>query len=424
MEVSIKRFQEKLMLFFVLYLFGIGPLLHIFGMVHIMPVIPQSIFLLIPIGLIFFTRHRFFSRSEILFLCLIFYIFFYSLFNYEVLESVVGSFVAIRYTFFGSLYPLVLFLLFRQAKLWQLMLNSKKILTGLWTYLSIQYIVLAAYGMHLVGQGGGLLSLSLRYLVKYLHDSGQVDSNIGYQAIGDGYVFLTIFLLCIFRSQISKILVFVISLYILYVVGSRASLIFFVVTLVIAKIAELRFYKSEVITALLAIILLCAGVGAFSMAKSDALNNVIYHPVFKLMVGFVLEPERDESFVARKALSEINTSVLMKSDFLGTYRFEVREGRPGTYTHNIVSILEEYGLFAFALLLLTYGAALLQLLLNKNIHPITRYALYMMIFVATNMFLVRAYDSILLWLAVVLGVVSVARETCTQSNNNTVEFNS
>ncbi|WP_346355418.1 hypothetical protein [Azotosporobacter soli] len=408
MEGANLSLQERVMLFFAMYIFGLSPALHILGKVGVMPSIPQSLFCIIPIVIICIKAHGMFIRSEVPFLLLYGYIFFYSMLGYSELELSVNTFSAIRYTFFGSVYPFILFLFFRQPQLWQIICANKKNIARLWAFLTVLYVALSIYGMSLVGESGGVLSLSLRHLVKFLRDSGEAEFDVGYQAIGDSYVCLTLLLLCLYRSLLVRVMIFGVAVYILYIVGSRASLLFFVAAIMLVKIARMKFSKNEIIMATILMTMVCGIFSANLIAKTDVLD-LEANPMVKLMVGVVIEPEKDESYVARQSLAKRNTDALIRSDFLGAYRFEIKEGRAGNYTHSVISILEEYGAIGFAALLIAYAAGLLQAIRQARSNEVlAKYALYMMVFWGMNMFLARAYDNIIYWFAIVMGIVSAA----------------
>lgn len=398
---------KPLLWFFAVYVFGLQPLLYILGKVQLMPQLPLSIFCLVPVTVAGLTAHRKFRQGDLLVALFYSYILLYALLNGADLAADIGWFSALRYILFGSFYPFVLFLIFRQLALWMLLLAHRKIVVGLWLLFSGAYFALAWWGTALAGYGG-LLSVSLRHLGTYLLASGAEQYDVGYQAIGDSYVLLSLLVLSLCHSRLVKSFTSFMAVYVLYIVGSRASLLFFILAGVLVSIAGRSIRKSEIALVLVLITFGCGAVFVHEVGGQVAVLDD--NPVFRLMLGVVVNPEQDESYTLRQAYAARNAAVIAESRLLGNYRFEIKAGQPGTYTHNVVAVLEEYGLVGFVILLAAYAGGLLQAWRQYRLYggPLAKYALSVMLFYGVNMFLARSYDSITDYFGIVFGIVSAA----------------
>lgn len=141
----------------------------------------------------------------------------------------------------------------------------------------------------------------------------------------------------------------------MYILGSIASLLAFIFCLIVLyamlKIKENSLLKKGVNLAVLVVLL--------TFLFFDQSKLPLSHYVWN-------------SLNARIDILKSNLPYLSNSLVFGNYHFEILLGREGTYTHNIISILEQYGLYPFIVICTLYYKMIVKLLsqLHKVEHAL------------------------------------------------------
>jgi len=186
---------------------------------------------------------------------------------------------------------------------------------------------------------------SLRRLV-YLLDlsSGGDNHGVSYQSYGDKIALLTFLALLLCKSRVQKICVFCLTLVSLYIVGSKASLLGFMFASAVYFLVKI--YKNKGILkfiASLAVILVMLLYSAFHVVGNEAYQDSENWILQSFAAG-----GEEESVESRSDILKMNMETLRSRFLLGDYAFDLKMGRPGSATHNVLLFLDYYGIFGFA----------------------------------------------------------------------------
>lgn len=412
---SIERkypFNDNIALFFFFYIIAIYPFLAMAMTTNIIPIIPLGIIVLIPF-LVFFIDFYYdatirYTQFDIYMGVLCSYILFVAIFSLPGYAEYAGIDDATRTMLLGEVYPIIIFLFFRSRRLWKRIFSIGKFVILFWLVCSVTYFGVSWWGTGVLGLPTDILSLSLRNLSPLVAAAGtsiRADDlpDVGYLAIGDTYALLSLLALTLCKSDKIKPLLGLIAIYVLYIIGSRSSMTFFTVTLTLWGLYSLRSSLHKLIIGLLVISACIGGVITYNdsiTAEIDA--NQTTATMLGLLYGDI---EEDASNSERQEFAVENRDYLMKSPVFGEYRFEEKERtRPGSYTHNIISFWEQYGIFAFLVLLFVFMGGMIAVGRKASKSPLAKYALWSAVFYGLSLLFARSYASVYIWY--VLGVIS------------------
>jgi len=162
-----------------------------------------------------------------------------------------------------------------------------------------------------------------------------------YLLLGDTYAIFSLLTIIITPSKKLQLLIFFISVPILYILTSRTSLYVFVLTFIIyIFIANKRLFFMSII--------LLIGIGIIIFLSNTELVNQIIN---SRMLGFLFG-EVDPSVNAREEYITIGLSGIMNHWYIGDFAGEVDYyGTTGKYIHSYLGLLRQYGITAFILFL-------------------------------------------------------------------------
>ena len=184
------------------------------------------------------------------------------------------------------------------------------------------------------------------------------ESNHGivYQSYGDKIVLLTLFFINIYPKY--KKIIICITLISLYIVGSKASFVAFVATLIVYYLV--KSYNNKQFGRMLSVISLILGTGIlfkllpkFIEYSSSMANSWLFNLLYLR--------NRDISFMTRESIFMENMKTFWDRFFLGDYLFDVKLGRPGTYTHNALAFIDYYGIVIFLFYILVWMSIIFSL---------------------------------------------------------------
>ena len=167
--------------------------------------------------------------------------------------------------------------------------------------------------------------------------SGEI--SVTYQAIARCYLVVGCFLTVLLKINLNKVLIGFLTLFLLFLIGSRSDFIAFLlfITSYIVFFFSLK-YKISVIFFLFSCII---------FMQLEAVDLTQYR-VFSLIDGF-----SGSSWGSRKDFESYTIDIIGSSPlFGGLYEQYLNFGVIGSYSHNILSAWQSYGLFGFFILIL------------------------------------------------------------------------
>ena len=210
-----------------------------------------------------------------------------------------------------------------------------------------------------------------------------------YLTLADAYALLSFLTLYKINRFYFKVVVFFISSVILFLLLSRTSLYLFVVInfIVLFKQSPFKFI-------MLSVVALCWFVSFVNLDVSSYENTRMFR--------FLLTGE-DSSWSGRKLLLRDGLDHLFSYWFLGEFMWEVKAsgGKTGNYIHNILSILNQFGLIPFLIIvssmLISYIKISFSFIFKNNrtntlLFTICSYCFLCLIFA-------RSYTVVFYWLA-------------------------
>jgi len=201
--------------------------------------------------------------------------------------------------------------------------------------------------MTILGSGSEV-NYSLRSLIYLLDIAEEGNYGVSYQSYGDKIALLSFLMFFIAKNKIAKMLVVFITVVSLYVVGSKASMLGFAsaifVWYVINKFDHKNILKFFMITTVL--------MGIFLFIQTNIIGNQDLMESKYWIVKSLASGSEDQSVESRKEIQINNQKTLKTRLLLGNYKFDLKEGRPGSYTHNILYYLDYYGIIYFTVFVL------------------------------------------------------------------------
>lgn len=313
-----------------------------------------------------------------------------SIMNFHVFSLQIGEFEALSDIGINVLFPAMIFFVLKYCGTYENLIHNKKKITLIWLAVSFEYLFVAAWGMFLSGSINPL-DASLRYLNRELFSGDNANNNYtGYLALGDTYALFSILTITLYKKGTAFSAICWFSVYILYVVGSRASFLFFVLTLLAHQMTRNYFNKIFWVKACCSVIIIGIVIGgAYALLESvDIASSQVNE-----MLGLIINPENDTSYRLREEIRNENLKIIQTSPLLGDFRHEIFDERSTGYTHSVLSYWEQYGIIVFLLLLGIYSYMLFQTirLYMKHDTILANFAFMALVFWGLNMIFARAY---------------------------------
>lgn len=266
----------------------------------------------------------------------------------------------------------------------------------------ILFVMSPIFLMIVLGSGSEA-NYSLRSLISLLDIASDDNYGVAYQSYGDKIALLSFLMFFIAKNKIAKMLVVFITVVSLYVVGSKASMLGFAsaifVWYVINTFDHKNVLKFFVITTVL--------IGAFLFIQTSIIGNQNLMESKYWIVKSLAAGSEDSSVQNRKDIQSINLETLNSRLLLGEYKFDLKEGRPGSYTHNILYYLDYYGIIYFTVFVLFWLYILILNIKSKKNILITNYATLSMLYFSILMLVARSGSGYLTYWTLGCAVASI-----------------
>lgn len=246
--------------------------------------------------------------------------------------------------------------------------------------------------------------------------AGNSDYGVSYQTFGDKLAILTFVIFFLNLRNRLRIAISIIAFISLYVAGSKASMVgylFACVSYYIILLGLNRHYLKCASIIFVSICLLCSGllyiVGNSSLQNSD-----------NWLISTIARGRNDISISSRQLIEEDNEKTRSSRILLGDYKFDTKLGRPGTYTHSALGIVDYYGILIFIIALGIWFYLLFKLLVTTEKTPLMKTALMSMLYY-TLLFAIARFPTVNYLFYWVLGMVACAihlSNTCIKSKQN------
>lgn len=273
-------------------------------------------------------------------------------------------------------------------------LMSKKILICILYYAMVVFYIL----------NSNIKTYSLNFITT---ESGEI-----YLWLGDMFALLSFFAISAATSSVRKTVRFILSILILFLIGSRASLIFFLISILLYAIIK----KRKTPLYLFLIILLFV---VFMLAKSfvgDLLYKLYPRMFFVFSIQSLLN---DPSVVYRINYFMTGFTHIWNHIICGDYFGIVRDtGTFGGYMHNIFSFWQVFGLIPFILsciIILIKPVAIWKKIISSTYYGNEEKSLYfsIMIYVILQVLLSRSYTWPYTWI-----FVGISASICIKQSMN------
>ena len=266
----------------------------------------------------------------------------------------------------------------------------------------ILFVMSPIFLMIILGSGSEA-NYSLRSLISLLDIAGDDNYGVSYQSYGDKIALLSFLMFFISKNKIAKMSVVFITVISLYVVGSKASMLGFAsaifVWYVINTFDHKNIFKFIVITTAL--------IGAFLFIQTSIIGNPNLQESKYWIVKSLASGSEDQSVESRKEIQTNNQKTLKTRLLLGNYKFDLKEGRPGSYTHNILFLLDYYGIFYFAVFVLFWLYIFILNIKSKKNILITNYTILSMLYFSILMLVARSGSGYLTYWTLGCAVASI-----------------
>lgn len=266
----------------------------------------------------------------------------------------------------------------------------------------ILFVMSPIFLMIILGSGSEA-NYSLRSLISLLDIAGDDNYGVSYQSYGDKIALLSFLMFFISKNKIAKMSVVFITVISLYVVGSKASMLGFAsaifVWYVINTFDHINILKFIVITTVL--------IGTFLFIQTSIIGNPNLQESKYWIVKSLASGSEDQSVESRKEIQTNNQKTLKTRLLLGNYKFDLKEGRPGSYTHNILFFLDYYGIFYFAVFVLFWLYIFILNIKSKKNILITNYTILSMLYFSILMLVARSGSGYLTYWTLGCAVASI-----------------
>lgn len=236
-----------------------------------------------------------------------------------------------------------------------------------------------------------------------------VHPGVSYQSFGDKIAILTFIIVTLRINKRAKLAVLATTLVALYIVGSKASMVGYIFACgayyVISLYCHGRYEKCALLLSCLLCLLLCG--------LTYIINNPAMQYSDNWLISTVASGRKDISVSGRQAIEMENRKTRSSRLILGDYKFDYKLGRPGTYTHSALGIVDYYGvpIFLMSVGIWLYLLFKLMLLVRQRM-PLVIAALMAMLFY-TLLFIIARFPPInyLLYWTLGMAVCAISYST-------------
>ena len=186
-----------------------------------------------------------------------------------------------------------------------------------------------------------------------------------------------------------RLLIFLISILILFIIGSRAALFIYIFVCFLYFFKNISYFKLIWVFSILFISLIVF----INYNEIDIENNRMFSVLNNL--------ENDPSQIAREELNEFGVKDISNNIFLGNYANQYYTlNNLGSYMHNIISYYRQFGLVVFILIifLLIYVTKRHFEYFILNYNKIETYVPYVTLFILIECLFLRSYNTAHFWL--------------------------
>ena len=257
--------------------------------------------------------------------------------------------------------------------------------------------------MFILGSGSEA-NYSLRNLIYFLGITSDDNYGVSYQSYGDKIALLSFLMFFISKNKIAKMLVIFITVISLYVVGSKASMLGFASAIFVWYFIKTFDHKNI----LKFIVITTALIGTFLFTQTSIIGNPNLQESKYWVVKSLASGSEDQSVESRKEIQINNQKTLKTRLLLGNYKFDLKEGRPGSYTHNIFYYLDYYGIFYFTVFVSFWIYVLILNIKSKRNTLITNYASLSMLYFSILMLVARSGSGYLIYWTLGCAVASIS----------------
>lgn len=266
----------------------------------------------------------------------------------------------------------------------------------------ILFVMSPIFLMFILGSGSEV-NYSLRSLINLLDIAGDDNYGVSYQSYGDKIALVSFLMFFIVKNKIAKMLVVFTTVISLYVVGSKASMLGFAsatfVWYVINTFDHKNLLKFFVITTVF--------IGAFLFIQNSIVGNYSLMESKYWIVKSLASGSEDGSVQSREEILKTNIATLKSRFFLGNYKFDLKEGRPGTGTHNVLYFIDYYGVLYFSTFVIFWLYVLFLNIKSKKNILITNYATLSMLYFSLLMLVARSGSGYLTYWTLGCAVASI-----------------
>lgn len=266
--------------------------------------------------------------------------------------------------------------------------------------------------MTILGSGSEV-NYSLRSLIYLLDIAEEGNYGVSYQSYGDKIVLLSFLMFFIIKNKTAKCFAIVITVLSLYVVGSKASMLGFASALVAWYVINVFNFSNILKFVVIITTLICA----FLYIQTSVIGNPNLQESEYWIVSSLASGTEEGSVQSRKDIQSTNRETLKSRLLLGNYKFDLKEGRSGSYTHNILYYLDYYGIFYFIVFVSFWIFVLILNIKSKRNTLITNYTTLSMLYVGILMLVARTGSGYLIYWVLGCAVTSIGSINATDPSS-------
>ncbi len=230
---------------------------------------------------------------------------------------------------------------------------------------------------------------------------------VSYQSIGDKLSLLTFIVLSLNLEKRFKFVILVITMCALFIVGSKASMVGYIFACVIYYFMHLWLNKRYLKCTLIIIVSICLSCGGLIYI----VGNTSLQNSSNWLISTLARGNDDVSVSGRHLIEEENQETRGSRILLGDYKFDSKLGRPGTYSHSALGLIDYYGLFIFVIVTGIWFYLLFKLLFVVNRTPIVQATLMSMLFYTLLFTIARFPNGYLTFWVLGMATCAASRQT-------------
>ena len=306
---------------------------------------------------------------------------------------------------------IVLFIVASNKKVWDWIYLHPKFVTMLCLLYVLPSLCLLVFSGHATEAG-----FNIRNLKNIMYQWNFQDLGVLYQSYGDKLSILTFILISLRINRFVKFIILALTFVALYIVGSKASMVGYAFACAAYYFISLyfhgRYFKCAFLLSCLLCLLLCA--------VTYIVNNSAMQYSDNWLISTVASGRKDISVSSRHEIELENQKTRSSRLVLGDYKFDYKLGRPGSYTHNSLGIIDYYGLPIFIISVSIWLYLLAKLLcLAKQHIPIVTASLMTMLFY-TLLFIIARFPPVNYLLYWTLGMAVCAISHASATHNGVI----